>query len=324
MPAEIKLECIERMEFRERLSLRCTAKAEKSLVDSQKMHFTEGLFLKNSITVASKNETSLTRNFKDEKIWLNSIQFFLKIGVFDKISFLVGDKLNTTVDDFLSNCTEQVSAKNIDFGEFDMKTAMAFLQKVGDGVESICFDAFNQMWFSLDGIFLQSHVQNASYGQIKNLMFLGCVQKVAQMWIDKNSKIGSTFQVSVVIGGSFDSFVIDFADCIVSQTEDRIRIRSNNPEKHILLERGEVIEHMPFLEFYRLMVISAEMKESEYDDDCETWMRRMHPEQFFDSDSDDSRYDDYYDYSGDEVDNEDIFGRHVDDIDEDWHGNYYM
>ncbi|CAP20799.2 Protein CBG24112 [Caenorhabditis briggsae] len=267
MPVEVKLECIERMDFKERLSLRCTAKAEKSLADSQKMDFSEALIFRNYITVAS-NKTSLTKMFKDEKIWLSLMQYVLKIGVFDKISFLVGNKLNNYIDDFLTNCTEMISAKNIDFGDIDMKTAIVILEKLKDGVESIGFNAHNRSWFSLDDVLLQSKVQNASYCQIKNLMFLGCVQKVAQMWIDKDSKIGTTFQVSVVIviNGPFGSFATDLADRI--------------------------------------------------------------PEQFFDPDSDDSRYDDYYGYDDyydrDYDDNEDIFGRHVDDIDEDWHGNYYM
>ncbi|PIC32479.1 hypothetical protein B9Z55_012794 [Caenorhabditis nigoni] len=43
MPDDIKLECIGKMELSERSSLRCTAKAERSLVDSQKIKFTEGL-----------------------------------------------------------------------------------------------------------------------------------------------------------------------------------------------------------------------------------------------------------------------------------------
>ncbi|CAO4372848.1 unnamed protein product [Caenorhabditis nigoni] len=44
MPDDIKLECIGKMELNERLSLRCTAKAERSLVDSQKIKFTVGRF----------------------------------------------------------------------------------------------------------------------------------------------------------------------------------------------------------------------------------------------------------------------------------------
>ncbi|PIC32433.1 hypothetical protein B9Z55_012762 [Caenorhabditis nigoni] len=42
MPDDIKLECIGKLKLSERLSLRCTAKAERSLVDSQKIEFTEG------------------------------------------------------------------------------------------------------------------------------------------------------------------------------------------------------------------------------------------------------------------------------------------
>ncbi|PIC32424.1 hypothetical protein B9Z55_012755 [Caenorhabditis nigoni] len=59
----------------------------------------------------------------------------------------------------------------------------------------------------------------------------------------------------------------------------RIRIRTNNPDRHILLERGldEVFQLHGRRKFYRLMVVSAEMKESEYDNNCKEWIERMMP-----------------------------------------------
>ncbi|PIC32429.1 hypothetical protein B9Z55_012760 [Caenorhabditis nigoni] len=177
IPASVKLKCIGKMEFKERLSLRCTAKAERSLVDSQKINFLKGVF----------------------------------------------------------------------WGDSD------------DGAVQ---------------------VQNASYWHVQNYDKTDSLYKVAQIWIDKSSKNGSIFQVSVdKIDSSFDEFLKHFTDRIVSKTKKRVRIRTNNPDSHILLERavdkGIKAEN---LQFFRLMVISSEMKESEYDDSCKEWVCKMDPE----------------------------------------------
>ncbi|PIC48973.1 hypothetical protein B9Z55_007749 [Caenorhabditis nigoni] len=232
MPADIKLECIGKMELKERLSLRCTAKTEKSLVDSKKMHFIECTFGKNYIGFSSKNEYFFAEKFEDQEAWLNLMQYILKFGVFDKINFRRGVEELVNIC-FLGNFSQLIPAKNIEIGPFNMTT----------------------------------------------------------MWIDNDSKIGTTFQITSDKNYSFELIPTHFADRIVSQTEKRIRIRTNNPAKHILVElehqSEEVVVVILVCRFYRLMVISADMKESEYDDNNEERMRKMVPEWFdwgYDSD----------------------------------------
>ncbi|PIC48971.1 hypothetical protein B9Z55_007749 [Caenorhabditis nigoni] len=266
MPADIKLECIGKMELKERLSLRCTAKTEKSLVDSKKMHFIECTFGKNYIGFSSKNEYFFAEKFEDQEAWLNLMQYILKFGVFDKINFRRGVEELVNIC-FLGNFSQLIPAKNIEIGPFNMTTVINILQKFKDDAESISLDSLIQTEF-LDAILQYSH-----------------------MWIDNDSKIGTTFQITSDKNYSFELIPTHFADRIVSQTEKRIRIRTNNPAKHILVElehqSEEVVVVILVCRFYRLMVISADMKESEYDDNNEERMRKMVPEWFdwgYDSD----------------------------------------
>ncbi|PIC47617.1 hypothetical protein B9Z55_006911 [Caenorhabditis nigoni] len=269
------------MKLKERLSLRCTAKAEKSLVDSKKMHFIKCTFHRNWIEFISKNEYFFAKKFEDQKAWLNLMQYILKFGVFDKIFFRDGveELVNTC---FLGNFSQLIPAKNIEIGPFNLATVINILQKFKDDAESISLDSCRQEEF-LDAILQHSHVQNANYCQIKSLAETDDIQKIAQMWIDNDSKIGTTFHITSVSNYSFYLLPTHFADRIVSQTEKRIRIRTNNPDKHILLEQehqGVFLFLVLVCRFHRLMVISADVKESEYDENNEERMRKMEPEWF--------------------------------------------
>ncbi|PIC36221.1 hypothetical protein B9Z55_015298 [Caenorhabditis nigoni] len=122
-------------------------------------------------------------------------------------------------------------------------------------------------------------VQNVPYWHIRCYEENDSLYKVAKMWIDTNSKVGSTFQVSVNEEGSFEGFLEHFIDCIVSKNEKRVRICTNNPDRHILLERAldEIFGTDYDPQYFRLKVISAEMKESDYDDDYMEWIYIIDP-----------------------------------------------
>ncbi|PIC52339.1 hypothetical protein B9Z55_002488 [Caenorhabditis nigoni] len=223
MPPEIKLKCIRKLKFRDRLSLRCTAKAERSLVDSQKIDFTK--------------------------------------------------------------------ARQIEFDVYNNANVVALLRKMKDGIESIKIDFHIEMEYSLDEILAVSHVQNVPYWHIKDYNETDSLRKVAQMWIDKNSEVGCTFQVSIEEkDGSFEVFLEHFTDRIVSKNEKRVRIHTNHPDRHILLERGlnDYVEDDDFPQFFRLLVIPTGMKESEYDENCKEWICKIDPEYYDDHDSESS------------------------------------
>ncbi|CAO4368286.1 unnamed protein product [Caenorhabditis nigoni] len=201
MPSEIKSKCIGKMEFKERLSLRCTAKAERSLVDLQKI-------------------------------------------------------------------------------EFQKEIIVAILKNTKNEFESIKFEADHDNDFPIDEILATPQIQNAKYWHIRCYDKKDTLRKVAQVWIDKNSVIGSTFQLYSWLEGPFDEFLEHFAERIVSKSEERVRIRTDNADRHILLEWGwnPILKvHFELDNYFRLLVISADIKESEYDDDCIGWIRKIHP-----------------------------------------------
>ncbi|PIC32492.1 hypothetical protein B9Z55_012802 [Caenorhabditis nigoni] len=152
------------------------------------------------------------------------------------------------------------------------------LRKIKNGVESIMIEQVGSSTIrDIDKFLAVSHIQNVPYWHIEDYDQSDSLHKVAQMWIDKNSKIGTTFQVSVNRYGSFWLFSEHFSDRFVSNNDKRVRIRTNNPDRHILLERGLDDEEFLSVDYFRLKVISAKTKESEYDENYKKWIRKIKP-----------------------------------------------
>ncbi|CAO4372839.1 unnamed protein product [Caenorhabditis nigoni] len=248
MPAEIKLECIGKLELEERLSLRCTAKAERSLVDLQKIEFSHCDFSRSTgfgrnilrsdyVSVASKNGNRFSKMFRTPIQKLEFLIYISKIGIFDKYSITLNDPALKE----LINYTGKISAKNIGFSECDNEMVVALLQKMNTGVESIeiHLEWSDQIDYNFNDILAISQIQNAKYWFVHFFQQNDCIYKVAQILIDQNSKIGFNFLMSLYCtNGSFDEFLDHFADRIVSESDRRVRIRTNNPDRHILLEHG--------------------------------------------------------------------------------------
>ncbi|CAO4373115.1 unnamed protein product [Caenorhabditis nigoni] len=273
MPEEIKLTCIGKMEFKERLTLRCTSKAERSLVDSQKIKFQSGIFNVQGFQLDFFARGYIFRWFKNPDEAVELTNYIFKIGIFEFVTF------DYRKEEYM-NFKEQISAKTIYFDFWENKTGVDALRKMKKGVESIRINAVGEIKdYALDDILAISQVQNVPYWHIKDCIQVECLHKVAQMWINRNVKIGSTFQLSSKSVFDFlGTFLERFTDQIVSQSLKRVRIRTNNADRHILLERGldDIVgddEHST--QFFRLMVIYAEMDESEYDDNCKEWICKI-------------------------------------------------
>ncbi|CAO4372852.1 unnamed protein product [Caenorhabditis nigoni] len=325
MPAEIKLECVGKMEFNERLSLRCTAKTERALVDSQKIEFSKGEFVGDDqeliFLLYRENGHFFSRDPKDLNKALEFLKYIMKVGVFENLEIGMGNLL-TDNEQFMTD-DKFFTAKNIKFEYCDFDNMIAILRKVKNGVESIKIDRGIEISRRLSEILAIPLVQNAKYWHIQDYEKTDSIYKVAQMWIDKDSKIGSTFQVSVFGDESFKKFLKRFTDRIVSKNEKRVRIRTNNSDRHILLERGldDTVGIDYLVKFYRLIVISSEMKESVYNDNCKEWICKIDPDVYEENDSelsfelsddlsgtysydDDNEEPDNYEYDSDDIDSE--------------------
>ncbi|CAO4360899.1 unnamed protein product [Caenorhabditis nigoni] len=281
MPAEIKLECIGKMKFKERLSLRCTAKNERTLVDSQKIEFTDGVFwgyredLVLELYPDNENTFSICSESKNGSFEL--MKYIMKIGVFEELE-ICGSI--TKHEQFFADIG-LFTVKTIEFSQCNINNMVAILRKVKNGVQSIKIGAGPNNRDELSRILEIPQVQGVPYWHIRSYTETGGLNKVAQMWIAKNSKIGSTFQTVFVYegDGAFAEFIYQFDDRIVFISEKRVRIGTNNPDRHILLERGldDVITSDLYSQYFRLMVISARVNVSEYDDNCKEWICKMDP-----------------------------------------------
>ncbi|PIC55140.1 hypothetical protein B9Z55_000541 [Caenorhabditis nigoni] len=302
MPAEIKLECIGKMKFNERLSLRCTAKAERSLVDSQKVEIDEGRFgednEQSTFVLLIDNKRYFVKDSKYMNDAFELLNYIKKVGDFKTLYFSLGFAVLFAVYERFHTDDGLFTAKEIEFSNGIFNTVVAVLRKIKNGVESIKLRYGGLDSDQLAGILAIPHVQNVSYWHIHDYEGTDSLHKVAQMWIDKNAKLGSTFQVSNYDDGSFAEFLEHLDDRILSKNEQRVRIRTNNADCHILLERGlnEISEIVDFPQYFRLKVISAEMKESEYDNDCKEWICIMDPEVSSDSDNSSEQSDDVHEY----------------------------
>ncbi|ULU03360.1 hypothetical protein L3Y34_002731 [Caenorhabditis briggsae] len=291
-----------------KLLLRCTAKAERSLVDSQKIEFQCGEFWGDDEDVVFKLNRDKNNNFLKSPKNINDAVGFLKyikkVGVFKNLKLSFGD-LFTDNEGFNTDVEiEQCEMNNV---------VPSVLRKMEDGVESIKINVDRKVFNQFDEILEVSNVQNVPYWHLQNHKEIDSLHKVAKMWIETNAKVGFTFQASVYKEGSFDAFLEHFTDSIVSKSERRIRISTNNSDRHILLERGldeTIIFH--FVEFFRLKVISSKMKESEYDNNCKEWISILEPKVYeihssdeYDSESsfeESDEYDDDSDNSDEESD----------------------
>ncbi|PIC32434.1 hypothetical protein B9Z55_012763 [Caenorhabditis nigoni] len=304
---KIKSKCIGKMEFNERLSLRCTAKAERSLVDSQKNEFNEGRFEGDD----EKFSFFLNRNddHKYSKRWMyineafELLKYIKKVGTFENLEISFSHPL--TDRKHLMTETGLLTAKHVKFYHCNNDNMFAILRKMKDGVESIKIHLDRKDYDQLDcdEVLAIPQVQKVPNLHLQNYDQTDSLRKVAKMWIKKKAKIGTTFQLSVNEEGSFGEFTQHFSNRLVSCTDKTIRIRANKLDRHILLEHGPFSDQFCVIpQYFRMMVISAEMKESEYDDNREEWIGNMDPASdddfrlpgFCYDDLYDEDYDDYY------------------------------
>ncbi|PIC32485.1 hypothetical protein B9Z55_012798 [Caenorhabditis nigoni] len=277
MPAEIKSKCISKMMLKERLSLRCTAKAERSLVDCQKIGFYRGRIRKyaDRLVFSFYHDKSqmIRKRFRDTTKGYEFLNYICKVGVFENLMIAFDE---SAAQKEFEKYTGEITAKHVNLEYSTYEMVLPILLKMKDGVESIMMYDDGGIDYIFDEILAISNVQNARYWHVQGYHAEDSLYKI---WIDEDSKIGSTFQVFANENGSFNRLLMRFADRLVSKDERRVRIRTDNPDRHILLERGldETVGIDYYDQYFRLMMISAEMKKSEYDDNCKEWIHKIRP-----------------------------------------------
>ncbi|CAL2030970.1 unnamed protein product [Caenorhabditis brenneri] len=297
LSGKLKLQCIEKMELKERLLLRCTSKTERMLVDSNKIqaNYAEFFIFPEQSTVSIKHKNKPTERLalprgKNYKFIVPLIESLLQLVSFDQLVIRSSEKIDFT--DELSG--GQLHVKCFWHESCSEKDLMYWLNALKSSeLETIKFDADLNENFPFDKLLKVPNVINCPLWQVTGIYSSDSCSKVAQIWIDKDAEINKTFLVQVLKDGTMDDFKKTFSDRIVCNSENLIRIRTDNPAKQIALElgidEGEDYDDIDALQFIRMMVIPSELQEEEYDWNTNKWMNLLDPERdvsYWDSDSD--------------------------------------
>ncbi|EGT37955.1 CBN-FBXA-145 protein [Caenorhabditis brenneri] len=262
LPPEIKAECIKRMDFKSRFLLRATSRTERLLVDSQ--HFNlyhvrlEGVLpypinsiissgfddLKLTILSAAHSQTEMHVIFSRNRerffeTILPLLLFILKKATVEELFLerirqsdwrqLLGEQFPP----------ESLNVKNFHGVVLTHPETMFFVSKLKNNTRSVHVDANTCQNFPM-GALLENRMQ----------------------WIALDADIGKTFRVTSTTHQTFNQFSAKFKDRIIKENSEEIRIRTDNPSKHILLKlakRWRVSRPLT------CVVISSETEESEFE-----------------------------------------------------------
>ncbi|PIC48943.1 hypothetical protein B9Z55_007728 [Caenorhabditis nigoni] len=309
LPSEMKLEVIDKMGVLDRYLFRCTSKADRSLVDSQKIDIDKieinVTSWKTLIWYSGDIDSDIHGFRRNDEIIIPEtfMKFLLKITKVKEFHLDFGRMICLGEDHPPFPGPYKIQSCPVD------DTIDFCLSNLSNGCKMITLDADNVWGFpEVETLLAHPSIQTAKLWQIKNRDGESdCVVPVVQMFREKHFDIGTTFQVMFKHGSnSMDNVIEEFDFYIVSKTENVVRIKTEDYSKHILLERclGEGSDdgwEVEPPEYIRLQVIPRKLKESKYETDHTTWMKVLCPENFPDPYED--NYDDYY-YPSEDSDEE--------------------
>ncbi|CAL2034033.1 unnamed protein product [Caenorhabditis brenneri] len=258
IPTELKMEYIELLDFPDRLQLRRTSRMERALVDSLTINFPYVEFdnlesndyrnrtmgqlyvlypLANKTVSPTKNKALRIFNGKTYKSAIDLFAYVLKTGIIDKLKIqetYSPDRFDKFME--LLEKSAPFRIKELDIVAKD--TAVKCFLKNAQGLEKIRLNGENSTYFPFDAFLEIPSFVNAKLVEINRLAFPDAAMKLAEKWIEHDCEIGATLRASVDYNSSkcLDSFIEKYIDRIIAQDDHKVRIRTNNDAKHILLE----------------------------------------------------------------------------------------
>ncbi|PIC51937.1 hypothetical protein B9Z55_002248 [Caenorhabditis nigoni] len=284
LPPELKSACIKHLDFKTRFLLRSTSRAERALVDNQKFCLEhvqiKGLLpypvnaliptgfdeQKLTIVPSSHPETAIVIRIRNLTRFFETVLpllvFILTRSVINEFSveLIRGNDWSTILGESLQ--TTQLNVRSFHGVVLKNPEVTFFVTRLGPITKSIYLDGNTSNKFPIEDLMNNDIVTNARMLRIRDLTCKDAVWKLAEKWIENDSEIGTTFQVTSVHGHSIPHFVQKFRDRIIFENHDEVRITTNNPSKHILLKlarRWRVSRPLT------CVVISSYMKKEEYE-----------------------------------------------------------
>ncbi|KAF1770740.1 hypothetical protein GCK72_002563 [Caenorhabditis remanei] len=151
---------------------------------------------------------------------------------------------------------------------------MFFVSKLHSINESIHLDANGCQKFPMERLIEDPAILNAKLLRIRDLPNKDAVWKLAEKWIENDSPIGTTFRVTSTNHHTFHQFAVVFKDRLISETNEEILIKTDNPSKHILLKLARRCRvSRPLI----CIVVSSETKELEFETSGKWVTKKMMP-----------------------------------------------
>uniref|UniRef100_A0A1I7TGQ4 F-box domain-containing protein n=1 Tax=Caenorhabditis tropicalis TaxID=1561998 RepID=A0A1I7TGQ4_9PELO len=293
LPPEMKLECMKTLDFTTRWSLYNTSHTERALVDSQKVK-TYKMILQNEHSHMRSHALLFTPRARDPQTGRyyspKYSRFVLEHAVFESLEF---SRITKDLSDFLPS-DRVISVKNLKINCDHEEDALYLLERVNDQLDSLVINVGEE---SLEKILSIPQVANTLSVQLSGISSPQAASELAQIWIDENKDIGKEFKCFTRYSKNFEGFTTfaeKFSNSITSKTDRFIRIRTNNEEKHILLQLGTstfgILDGTE--EFLRMSVISSQQSEI---DTSEEWVHIMAETTDNEASSDEDDFYDYYD-----------------------------
>lgn len=284
LPPEIKSECIKKLDFKTRFLLRSTSRTERALVDAQNYNLhqvkTSGVlpYPMNCIIPSGRGDHKLTiipsihsteihvihaRNHtRFVETILPLLIFILKTSTIDMFSIEVirGSNWRNILGDLLE--PNSLNIKSFHGVVLRNQETLYFISRLTSNTQFIHLDANSCKNFPIDDLIEYPIIKNAQIVQIRDMESEDAVWKMAEKWIENDSDVGTTLRVTSRQNMSIPQFSSKFEDRIISTTQEEVRIKTDNPSKHILLK---LAKQCRITRPVTCVVISAEMNQNEFE-----------------------------------------------------------
>ncbi|CAL2039587.1 hypothetical protein CAEBREN_09048 [Caenorhabditis brenneri] len=276
LPKELKLECVNKLDFKTRWFLRGTSRKERSLIDSQRFDF-EKICLSNGSMITA---TYLDSDKKGHEFKTCSYEYQQLDHLLPLLAYMLR---RCNIREFRINETHPLNQEELDkfnklvpigtahiknlFADEYNETALYFLRKCWKQVDEVHIFAYgNQNYFkdlmtvpAFDHALVFKTADPASPG-VHVRHFLPMIEN----WIVNNAPVGKKLVAEDINPKTKNSFLLKFKNRVIYQGNIDvgyvIRLSTNHPYKHILA--GFVQLHN---DVFYCTVVDSETELSDYD-----------------------------------------------------------
>lgn len=231
--------CIKNMDFKERVMLRCTSRTERDLVDSLRYNISY-ILIQKGMSLGDTNEWHRIDIFQPKHFPF--LTYILNRYDFDAI-FVGNSVLDENSLEVMDNLVENASirVKNLVVKNVNSpSTNRFFRKKCWNNTISIQIDHL------ADSAFGPEIMECPSIMNAKEVLIYGHSDEVIDIspllekWIENDVAIGISAALIGFEQSSADCVNRALADRKISQYRNLTHFKTNNPDKHILLELGNL------------------------------------------------------------------------------------